>query len=69
MANHDTLIRKILGVHTTSFGAVEFGFSYQSIIDNVIEVDEGLLKKINQPVVDAGHELLKKKVGQKSYLS
>lgn len=61
MANHDSLIRKILGVHTTSFGAVEFEFSYQSIIDNVIEVDEDLLKKINQLVVDAGHELLKKK--------
>lgn len=61
MANHDTLIRKILGVHTTSFGAVEFEFSYQSIIDNVIEIDEALLKKINQLVVDAGHELLKKK--------
>ena len=61
MANHDTLIRKILGVHTTSFGAVEFEFSYQSIIDNVIEIDEELLKKINQLVVDAGHELLKKK--------
>src|SRR5688572_8510203 len=31
MANHDSLIRKILGVHSTSYGAVEIEFSYQSI--------------------------------------
>lgn len=68
MANHDTLIRKILGVHTTSFGAAEVEFSYQSILDNVIEVDEELLKKINQIVVDAGHELLKKKDQERKVL-
>lgn len=61
MANHDSLIRKILGVHSTSYGAVEIEFSYQSILDNVSEIDEELLKKINQLVVNAGHELLKKK--------
>lgn len=61
IANHDSLIRKILGVHSTSYGAVEVEFSYQSILDNVSEIDEELLKKINQLVVDAGHELLKKK--------
>ena len=61
MANHDALIRKILGVHSTSFGAVDVEFAYQSIIDNVSQIDEGLLKAINQLVVDAGHELLKKK--------
>ena len=34
MANHDMLIRKILGVHSTRFQAIEIEFSYQSIIDN-----------------------------------
>jgi hypothetical protein len=61
MANHDALIRKILGVHSTSFGAVDVEFAYQRIIDNVSQIDEALLKAINQLVVDAGHELLKKK--------
>ena len=35
IANHDILIRKILGVHSTQFQAVEIEFAYQSIIDNV----------------------------------
>jgi IS5 family transposase len=61
MANHDALIRKILGVHSTQFQANEIEFAYQSIIDNVRQVDEPLLKEINQLVVEAGHELLKKK--------
>lgn len=61
MANYDALIRMVLGVHTTSFGAHQIEFTYQSIIDNVSQIDEALLKSINQLVVDAGHELLKKK--------
>ena len=59
MANYDALIRMVLGVHTTSFGAHQIEFTYQSIIDNVSQIDEALLKSINQLVVDAGHELLK----------
>jgi hypothetical protein len=61
MANQDALIRKILGVHSTSFQSVEFEFAYQSILDNVSLIDDTLLEKINQLVVDSGHELLKKK--------
>lgn len=61
MANYDALIRMVLGVHNTSFGAYQIEFTYQSIIDNVSQIDEALLKSINQLVVDAGHELLKKK--------
>ncbi len=68
MANHDALIRKILGVHNTSFQAIEIEFAYQRIIDNVSQIDEGLLKAINQLVVEAGHELLKKKDQEKPVL-
>jgi transposase, IS5 family len=61
MANYDALVRMVLGVHTTSFGAPQMEFTYQSIIDNVGQIDEALLRSINQLVVGAGHELLKKK--------
>ena len=61
-ANHHELIRKIMGVHATSFlegDKIEFG--YQTILDNVSQLDEKLLVEINQLVVEAGHSLLKKK--------
>lgn len=61
IANHDGLIRKILGVHSTQFQAIEIEFAYQSIIDNVSQIDEQMLKEINQLVVESGHALLKKK--------
>lgn len=61
-ANHHELIRKIMGVHATTFledDKIEFG--YQTILDNVSLLDENLLAEINQLVVEAGHSLLKKK--------
>lgn len=58
-ANHHKLIRQILGVET------EFGegkrFSIQSIRDNVSLLDEETLNKINEVVVRAGYQLVKKK--------
>lgn len=64
MANYDLLVRQIMGVHTTSYGATGTTFEYQNILDNVSLLDESLLQKINQIVVDAGHGLLKKKEDQ-----
>jgi hypothetical protein len=61
-ANHHELIRKIMGVHATTFledDKIEFG--YQTILDNVSLLDEDLLAEVNQVVVEAGHSLLKKK--------
>ena len=61
-ANHHELIRKIMGVHATAFlegDKIEFG--YQTILDNVSQLDESLLEEVNQLVVEAGHSLLKKK--------
>lgn len=63
MANYDELVRKIMGVHATGFmneeERVEFG--YQTILDNVSLLDETMLEEVNQLVVEAGHQLLKKK--------
>ncbi len=61
-ANHHELIRKIMGVHATTFledDKIEFG--YQTILDNVSQLDASLLAQVNQLVVEAGHSLLKKK--------
>lgn len=61
MANGDRYVREIMGVHCTKFGIEEIEFEYQNILDNVSLIDEDLLYQINQVVVEAGHQLLKKK--------
>ena len=61
MANGDRYVREIMGVHSTKFGMEEIEFEYQNILDNVSLIDEELLYQINQVVVEAGHQLLKKK--------
>src|SRR3982751_4210580 len=43
LANYDTLLRKILGVHVEQFGIAEVEFAYQTIVDNVSLIDEQLL--------------------------
>jgi hypothetical protein len=61
-SNHHELVRRIMGVHATAFIEDEkIEFAYQSILDNVGLIDEGLLHEINLLVVDAGHKLVKKK--------
>jgi IS5 family transposase len=64
MANYDALVRNIMGVHRTQFGMEEMEFEYQNILDNVSLIDEDLLYQINTIVVEAGHQLLKKKEKQ-----
>ncbi len=61
MSNYDTLVRSIMGVHCTKFGMEEMEFEYQNILDNVSLIDEDLVYQINEIVVEAGHQLLKKK--------
>ena len=61
MANYDTMVRNIMGIHCTKFGMEEIEFDYQNILDNVSLIDEDLLYQINTIVVEAGHQLLKKK--------
>jgi hypothetical protein len=61
MANGDRYVREIMGVHCIQNGFEEIEFEYQTILDNVSLLDEDLLYKINAIVVEAGHQLLKKK--------
>jgi transposase, IS5 family len=61
-ANYHELVRSVMGVHTTStFYDEKIEFNYQNILDNVSLLDEALLEKVNQLIVEAGHQLLKKK--------
>lgn len=59
IANYDSLVRSLLGI--SSFGKNLKRYSYQALIDNVSLLDEELLKEINELVVKAGHDLIKKK--------
>jgi transposase, IS5 family len=61
IANYDTLLRKMLGVHVEKFGIEEVEFAYQTIADNVSLIDDQLLGQINNLVAAHGHDLLKKK--------
>jgi hypothetical protein len=58
-ANHHSLIRKIMGVET-GFGGGK-AFSMQSIKDNVSLLDGETINRINNMVLKAGHQLVKKK--------
>jgi transposase, IS5 family len=61
-ANYHELVRNIMGVHRTStFYDEKIEFNYQNILDNVSLLDETLLQQVNQLIVEAGHQLLKKK--------
>ena len=61
-SNHHELVRRVMGVHATAFIEEEkIEFSYQTILDNVSLIDEGLLLDINLLVIEAGHKLVKKK--------
>jgi hypothetical protein len=59
MATTDNLIRGLLGA--CKFGETQKAYSLQSIKDNVGLIDEETLNQINELVVQAGHQLLKKK--------
>jgi hypothetical protein len=66
-SNYHFLVRQLLGVHTKLDDEGKgITFGHQSIIDNVSLINEEMLRNINQLVVDAGHNLVKKK-GMKSW--
>lgn len=60
-ANYHELVRSIMGVHGSTFYDEKIEFNYQNILDNVSLLDEKLLEKINDVVVESGHQLVKKK--------
>lgn len=56
MANYDTLLRQLLGIETeTGFKKEEI--CYQRIVDNVKLLDDDTLRKINEIIVEFGHEV------------
>ncbi|MGF1669233.1 MAG: ISNCY family transposase [Balneolaceae bacterium] len=59
-ANYDSLLRGILGVLPTDFSVGKL-YEYQNIYDNVKLLDESLLREINDIIVEAGHQVFKKK--------
>jgi hypothetical protein len=62
MANYNTLLRQLLGVEFTkemNFEKIEI--EYQNIIDNVHLLTDDILKKINEVIVEMGHNTFKKK--------
>lgn len=61
MANYDGLLRQMLGVEQTPWGADAKAFNHQTLRDNVALLDEELLAAINQRVAAAGRQEFKKK--------
>jgi hypothetical protein len=63
VANYDTLVRQMLGVPATPWGAAAQVFAHQTLRDNVALLDDELLKEINARVAAAGSEVFAKKAG------
>ena len=63
LANHHTLIRQMLGVPATPWGADAKVFARQTLRDNVALLDDALLQQINARVAAAGREVFAKKGG------
>jgi hypothetical protein len=61
IANYDTLVRQMLGVAATPWGAEAKVFAHQTLRDNVALLDDVLLREINARVAAAGREVFKKK--------
>jgi len=59
LANYDVLLRQMLGVHDGIVRGREF--ERQTLIDNVQLLDDETLRSINLVIVEAGHQVLKKK--------
>ena len=63
IANYDSLVRQMLGLPATPWGAEAKTFAHQTLRDNVALLDAELLKEINALVAAAGREVFAKKGG------
>jgi transposase, IS5 family len=63
VANYDLLVRQMLGLPATPWGADAKVFARQTLRDNVALLDDALLKEINARVAAAGREVFAKKGG------
>ena len=61
IANYDTLVRQMLQVPATPWGAEEKMFGHQTLRDNVALLDDELLQQINARIAAAGHAVFAKK--------
>jgi hypothetical protein len=61
LANHHALLRQMLGVALTPWGADARVFAHQTLRDNVALLDDAVLREINTRVAAAGREVFKKK--------
>ncbi len=62
VSNSDMHVRGLLGVNKFVENSKEY--SLQSLKDNISLIDDELLDRINDIVVEAGHQLLKKKTSR-----
>lgn len=58
LANHHALIRQVLGVPATPWGAQAKVFAHQTLRHNVALLDDELLQEINARVAAAGREVI-----------
>jgi hypothetical protein len=63
VANYDALVRQMLGVPATLWGAEAKEFGHQTLRDNVALLDDELLQQINARIAAAGREVFAKKDG------
>ena len=61
LANHHSLLRQMLGVSLTPWGADPRVFVHQTLRDNVALLDDAVLHEINARVAAAGRVVFKKK--------
>ena len=61
LANYDSLLRQMLGVALTPWGADPRVFAHQTLRDNVALLDEAVLHAINARVAAAGRVVFQKK--------
>jgi len=65
-ANEHQTLRSILGVGRSDF-TQEKEYKYQTVLDNVRLLDEETIKEINDLVIQAGHQIIKKKEGEEDF--
>ena len=63
LANHHLLLRQMLGLPATPWGADAKVFAHQTLRDNVALLDDSWLQAINTLVAAGGREVFKKKAG------
>ncbi len=62
MANNDKMFKEIMGIETED-GFERIDFEYQNILDNVTLLDDETVRKLNDVVVEMGHDVFKKRYG------